>query len=59
MSSTLAQDRINCRSRQKVKAKWLLSLALTPLTDRPIRSERKDVVDQVTDPRASSLQPPV
>lgn len=59
MSFTLAQDRINCRSRQKVKAKWLLSLALTPLTDRPIRSERKDVVDQVTNPRASSLRPPM
>lgn len=29
------------------------------LTDRPIRSERKDVVDQVTDPRTSSLRPPI
>lgn len=50
MSSTLAQDMINCKSRQKVKAKWLMSLALTPLTDRPISSERKAVVDKLLIP---------
>lgn len=33
-------------------------MTVIPLTDGPIRSERKDVVDQVTDPRASPLQPP-
>lgn len=37
-----------------MKAKRLLSLALFPLTDRPNSSERKAMVDQVTDPSVSS-----
>lgn len=59
MTSTLAQDRINCRSREKGEGQVAPSLAGIHLTDGPIRSERKDVVNQVTNPRASSLQPPM